>query len=270
MTAVRVATTLLASGTLLVVACLADAATSALMAPAVLDRLVPALLFNSGAALAAYLEGAIDTSGAVAGASLGTTIYVGGGWEAWTILVAMFVCAVAASNAGFERKQALGIAQERGGRRSGRHALANCGAAAAAAIAAVTSPYQGAAWLVLVTALAAAGADTAASEIGKARGGRTYLILGFRPVAPGTSGGISVAGSAANVSAAAALALLGAAVGLIGVAAVPMVTIASLTGSAAESLLGATLEPRGIVNNDLLNYINTVVAAAVVLAVTPI
>jgi uncharacterized membrane protein len=37
-------------------------------------------------------------------------------------------------------------------------------------------------------------------------------------------------------------------------------------GSFVESLLGATLEGPGIVNNDLLNFLNTAVAAVVALA----
>jgi uncharacterized membrane protein len=41
------------------------------------------------------------------------------------------------------------------------------------------------------------------------------------------------------------------------------VVIAATAGSLVESALGATLEPRRILNNDILNFINTAVAAGV-------
>ncbi len=46
------------------------------------------------------------------------------------------------------------------------------------------------------------------------------------------------------------------------------VVVGATIGAAVESVLGATLEGPGILNNDVLNFINTAVAAAVVLAVT--
>jgi uncharacterized protein (TIGR00297 family) len=253
---------LLAAGTLFVVAMLADGASSTAMASGVSSRLLPALLVNAGAATVARLEGAITRSGAIGGALIGTTIYLGAGWEGWAMLVATFACALIASYAGWDRKKALGIAQDDEGARSARHAVANCGVAAAAAVVGATSPYQSAAWLALVTALTAGGADTVASEVGKAWGRRTVSIVGLQPVQPGTPGAISPEGVIANIVAAIVLAGLGAALGLIAGAAIPIVVVGALLGASVESVLGATLEPAGILNNDLLNYINTAAAAA--------
>ena len=50
-------------------------------------------------------------------------------------------------------------------------------------------------------------------------------------------------------------------------ATVPPVKAVSTTGSLLESWLGATLEAPGILNNDMLNFINTAAAAAVAIAV---
>jgi len=49
-------------------------------------------------------------------------------------------------------------------------------------------------------------------------------------------------------------------------AAVPAIIIAATVGSFAESVLGATVEGPGIVNNDVLNFVNTAIAAAVAVA----
>jgi uncharacterized protein (TIGR00297 family) len=255
------------AGAVLWLASLADAASIQTLAPGVAGNIVPALLVNAGFATVAYLEGAVTRSGVAAGLLIGIAVYLGAGWEGWALLFATFACAVITSKIGWQRKLALGIAEEREGRRGAGNALANCLLAAVASIVAITSPYQGLAWLALVTALTAGAADTVASEIGKAWGRRTFLVVGFRPVPPGTSGAVSLEGTIANIVAAVGLAGLGAALGLIPAAAIPMVVVAALAGAFVESALGATLEKPGILNNDLLNFINTAVAVAVVLLI---
>jgi uncharacterized protein (TIGR00297 family) len=255
-----------AAGATLWLASLVDAATIHVMAPAVAGRLLPALLVNAGFSCVAFLEGAVSWSGVIVGNLIGIAIYLGAGWEGWLLLVATFAFAVITSKLGLQRKAALGIEQEREGRRGAGNALANCLVSAIAAVVAITSPFQSTAWLVLVAGLTAGAADTVASEIGKAWGRRTFLVIGFRPVPPGTSGAISLEGTIANIVAALLLALLGAVLGLISMSSVPLVVGAALAGAFVESALGATLEKPGILNNDLLNFINTAVAAGVVLA----
>jgi uncharacterized protein (TIGR00297 family) len=259
--AARSAAALLGLGTVLVIAALADSAAAQAMAPGALSRLVPAVLVNAGVAAVAWLENAIARSGAIAGAVVGVLVYVGAGWEGWIVLGATFVAALAASAAGAKRKHALGIAQDQEGQRDARHVVANCGIAAAAAIVAVTSPYQSAAWIALVASLTAAGADTAASEIGKAYGRRTFLIVGFESVPAGTSGAVSAEGTAASVAAALMLAGCGAIVGLIPPVAVPPLALAALVGTSVDSVLGATAERAGLLDNHLVNFINAAVAA---------
>jgi uncharacterized protein (TIGR00297 family) len=255
-----------AAGATLWVATLVDGATMSATLPGLAGRLVPALLVNAGFATVAYLEGAVTWSGVIVGSAIGIAVYLGAGWEGWVMLLATFILAVATSKVGWQRKKALGIAEDREGRRGAGNALANCLVGAVAALVAIASPFQAAAWLALVTSLTAGAADTVASEIGKAWGRRTFLVVGLRPVPPGTSGAISVEGTLANVVAAGGLAALGAALGLVGADAIPLIVLCALTGAFVESGLGATLEKPGILNNDLLNFINTAVAAALVLA----
>jgi len=61
------------------------------------------------------------------------------------------------------------------------------------------------------------------------------------------------------------LAAVGVAAALIPASAIITVVVAATAGAVVESALGATLEAPGILNNDLLNFINTSVAAAVAL-----
>jgi uncharacterized protein (TIGR00297 family) len=208
----------------------------------------------------------VSLSGTIAGAIIGAVIYVGGGLASWILLLVTFLAASASSRLGLRRKERLGIAEERGGRRGAGNAISNRGVAAGAAIAAATTPYAPAAMAALVAALTAGGSDTVASEIGKAWGRSAFLVTTLRRVNAGTPGAMSLEGTAAGVAAAFALAAGGAALGLIPFRAILIVVGGATAGALVESALGATLERPGILNNDMLNFINTTVAAAVALA----
>ena len=213
-----------------------------------------------------YRARTVSRSGAIVGVLVGAIIYTGGGAGAWLLLLATFLVASATSRLGLARKEQLGIAEERGGRRGAGNAIANCGIAALAAIAAATTPYTATALGALVAALTAGGSDTVASEIGKAWGRSTFLVTTFSRVTPGTPGAMSLEGTAAGLLAALGLAAIGAGVGLIPISAILIVVAAATAGALVESALAATLEGPGILNNDMLNFINTAVAAAVALA----
>ncbi len=214
-----------------------------------------------------YRARTVSRSGAIAGALIGSIIYAGGGAGAWALLLIVFIAASLTSRLGLTRKEQLGIAEERGGRRGAGNAIANVGVAAAAAIAGVTTPYGPAAMVALVAALAAGGSDTVASEIGKAWGRSTFLVTTFGRVKPGTPGAMSLEGTAAGLVAAFALATIAAALALIPQSATLTIVVAATAGALVESALGATLEGPGILNNDMLNFINTAVAAAVALVI---
>ena len=255
------------AGVVLWVASLMTPASLAAARDAVVAALPWAIGVNALTAALGYLAKSVSLSGAIAGAVVGTIIYVGGGAGAWVLLFATFLAASITSRLGLKRKVVLGIAEERGGRRGAGNAIANCGVAAIAAIVALTTPYTSQALLALVAALTAGGSDTVASEIGKAWGRSTFLVTTFSRVKPGTPGAMSLEGTAAGVLAAFALAAIGVAFGLIPSSAIFVVVAGATVGALVESALGATLEGPGILNNDMLNFINTAVAAAFALAI---
>jgi uncharacterized protein (TIGR00297 family) len=234
--------------------------------PAIAAAVPWAIGLNLAAAWAGYRARTVSRSGAIGGAALGAVIYAGGGPGAWALLLITFIFASVSSRAGLQRKMRLGIAEEHGGRRGAGNAAANCGVAAIAAIAAVTTPYPAAALLALATALTAGGSDTVASEAGKAWGHATFLITTFRRVKPGTPGAMSLEGTVAGLIAAVVMAAIAARLDLISGGMIPVVVIAATLGALVESALGATLEGPGILNNDVLNFINTAVAVAAAVA----
>ncbi len=230
-------------------------------------RLLPfALAANAAVAAAGYVARTVTLPGAIGGALIGVIVVVTCGWGGWGLLLATFTLAVVSSRLGLRRKIALGIAEGQGGRRGIGNAIANTGVATIAAMLSALTYAGDASRLAFVTALAAGGSDTVASEIGKAWGRRTLLLPTLARVPPGTSGAVSAEGTAAGVIGAVALAAIGAAGHLIPMSTLPVVVIGATIGSLAESVLGATLEARGIVNNDVLNFANTAIAALAAIA----
>jgi uncharacterized protein (TIGR00297 family) len=229
--------------------------------PLLASRLPWAVGLNAVMAMAAWARGSLTLTGAAAGTVLGIAIYLGAGPAGWAMLVLAFAAAVVSSRVGLARKAALGIAEERGGRRGAGNAIANClvGAIGAWLMAVGWSDAPGA--LVLGAGLVAGASDTVASEIGKAFGGTPRAFPTLAAVPPGTPGAVSAVGTLAGLGAAVVMSLIA---GLIlpgGFFLTPFMVLGATAGAFAESALATRYEARGILNNDMLNFLNTVVAA---------
>lgn len=224
------------------------------------------LAVNLAVAIAGWAAGTVTIAGAVAGLIIGAVIWWAAGWQGWLLLLAAFAIAVATTKLGARRKAVLGIAEERGGRRGAGNAIANTGLAAWLAAIAALSPYREAALAAFVGALVAGSSDTVSSEVGKAYGRRTWLVTTLRRVPAGTSGAVSSEGTLAGAAAALLLAGAAAALGLIPIPLIVAIAAAAVVAAMVESVLGSTLEPRGLLNNDLLNFITTSVAAVLAIA----
>lgn len=228
-------------------------------------RLLPAVAINAAFARLGWRAGTVTIPGAVTGAMIGTATWLGAGGAGWTLLFAAFAIASVATRLGHGRKTSLGIAEGRGGRRGPGNAIANTGLAAWAMLLSLGLPDPRAALLVAVAALATAASDTVASEVGKAWGRTTWLVTSFRRVPPGTSGAVSLEGTAAGALGAVLLATIGAGLGLIPASAILPVAIAATLASFAEGWLAVRFEASGVLNNDTLNFLNSLIGAALAL-----
>ena len=88
------------------------------------------------------------------------------------------------------------------------------------------------------------------------------MITSFKAVDPGRDGAISLAGSLAGVVAAAIVAYAGMCALGGGWSLFTVSCAGAVFGLFFDSLLGATLERRGWVNNDAVNFLSTGSAAA--------
>jgi uncharacterized protein (TIGR00297 family) len=221
---------------------------------------VAALLTVVFAAFGRLVRGVTD-SGAVAGAVTCFALLVGAGWAGFATLCGVFVLTWAATRFGYARKQSLGTAEGRAGRTAAQ-VLANLGVAAACAVVAVF-------WrdiriaVAIGAALAEAASDTVSSEIGQAVGGIPRLVTTWQEVSAGSDGAVTFTGTVAGLAASLAVSAVYAALAGLGWRGAAVCAGAGFAGTIADSLMGATIEPRGLVGNNTVNFLSTLVAAAV-------
>jgi uncharacterized protein (TIGR00297 family) len=207
-------------------------------------QLITGFFLALAIALAAYALGALSHGGALVAVLSGTVVYGLGGLEWAVILVAFFVSSSLLSHLAKRSKAGLEANYAKGGRRDAGQVLANGGAAGLAVLLHALVPAAGWPVWVFTGALAAANADTWATELGVLSRSAPRMITNGKVVERGTSGAVSGLGLAASLAGAAFIAGLAA---LLFPAAGSgslfwMLTLAGLGGSLLDSLLGASLQ----------------------------
>ncbi len=196
-------------------------------------------------AIVAWRAGALSRSGALTATAVGGVAMTAG--RSWGLfLVLWFITASLASRLGKRAKErATADVVAKGGQRDAAQVVANGGVFAACALTSLLAANAGdAAALMGAAALVAAGADTLATEIGTLWRGRPWSLRTRGPVPVGTSGAVSLAGSAGMVLGAWALATAAAGTGLIPSSTVLLVATAGIAGAVADTVVGAFWQVR--------------------------
>ncbi|PKO14902.1 MAG: DUF92 domain-containing protein [Chloroflexi bacterium HGW-Chloroflexi-10] len=209
------------------------------------------LLLALMVAYIAYRVRTLSRSGAIAAAALGWLVFGFGGFEWAVLLLTFFISSSGLSRLRKRRKAKLEEKFSKSSTRDAGQVLANGGVAGFFVLLHIFFPAAFWPWLGFAGALAAANADTWATELGVLSRKAPVSMVTWKRVERGTSGGITVLGTLS--------AALGA--GLIGVLAVlcwptqisnPMAAmswlpvvgliLAGLLGSLVDSFLGATVQ----------------------------
>ncbi len=176
--------------------------------------------------------------GAAAALAVGLATVWGFGWRGLVLLLAFLISG--------------SLLTKGGGQRNERQVLANGGVAALAALAG--------SWVAFAGALAAATADTWASEIGRHSRTPPRLITNGAPVPAGTDGGITLLGTAAGIVGAGLVAVLSY---LFRQRGAPAIAAAGVVGMLVDSVLGATVQGKvRWMDNDAVNLAATLSGAA--------
>lgn len=194
-------------------------------------------------AVVAWRNRSLRPGGAIAATVVGTLALLAG-WTWGGFLIIWFAWATLGSHLGRARKHArtAGVV-EKGAQRDASQVTANGGLfAIAAAMTLLPGDPAVDAALWGAAALTAAGADTMATEIGTWVGGAPRSVRNGRTVPAGTSGAVSLAGSAAMVGSAFALAAVAVAIGLVPMTRWWIVATAAVFGALADTAAGALIQ----------------------------
>jgi uncharacterized protein (TIGR00297 family) len=215
-------------------------------------RIASGFVLSLGVALFALHRKSLSRSGVVGALLTGTLTLGFGGW-AWGItLILFFISSSLLTRWRKGRKTTLEQVFAKGGQRDLGQALANGGLGMVLAVLYGLWPHP--AWaMAFAGALAAATADTWATEIGVLSSTPPRLITTGKPVPAGTSGGITFRGTLAEIGAGL---FLGSCFFLFGRlesafypdtpsfcwVVIPLALLGGLSGAMVDSLLGATIQ----------------------------
>jgi uncharacterized protein (TIGR00297 family) len=222
-----------------------------------LIRLFVSILIICVLALFIKRSRCLDNEGVLVSSIMGFLLLYFCGFKYLVLLLSFFVLGVLVSRVGLEKKKAKKMAETCRGL---RNVLANGLIPTIFAILVIF----GFNWALIgyVSSIAAATSDTFSSELGVLSNENPRLITNFKVVDKGTDGAITIFGTLVGV--------LGAF--LIGVFAyllfgdikiVLCSTVGGVAGNLADSLAGAIFERKGLLNNEHVNLIATLVGGVV-------
>lgn len=204
---------------------------------------------------------AFNRNGAIVAAIIGSIVIISGGALYFIILFLFLGFSYISTLAGFEKKKRKSLQEGLKGERKAKNVMAAGLAATGISVLNFFSISAVIVFALYVIALATILADTAASEIGSLDE-NTYMILTLKPAETGINGGISVLGTFTSLMFAMIFSLL--AFLLFGItSALPLgkltiyIVIAGFLGfigNLFDSVLGETLENRGILDKYSVNF----------------
>ena len=201
---------------------------------------------------------------AFTGGVLASLIFTVAGYFGLAMMTMFFILSSAATSLERHRKQAFATKDEEKKGRNAMQVLANAGAAAIAAIVILFHPPL--AYLMLpamAAAFASATADTLSSELGVLYGRRFFNVISFKPDRCGMDGVISLEGTLIGIAGSCIIAGIYA-LGWGWSISFFFIVVAGTLGNLTDSILGAVLERKGLIGNDVVNFLNTLTAVIVI------
>lgn len=230
------------------------------------EKMLVALTFSLFLGALAYRAKIADVSALLSAALLGVLIIVFSGLPWFLLLLTFFILGGGFTRYKYAYKESIGIAQAKDGIRSYENVFSNSTAALALAVAYGVFPEHS---LPIIYAymgtVATATGDTLASEIGTTAKGRPRMITTLKLSEPGADGAVSPLGELAAIFGSGIIGVLGYILGISDdlILSVLITTAGGFLGTNIDSLLGATLQKRGLLSNSGVNFAATFAGAGV-------
>jgi len=204
----------------------------------------------------------LTVSASLTGGLLSLLIFIGCGYTPLILMAAFFVLGSSATSWRIKTKQALGLAEVNKEKRNAAQVIANAGVAAVLGLIAYFLPLQkDILSLMIASAFSSATADTLSSELGNIYGSKFYNITTFKKDQRGLNGVISVEGTLIGLVGSSIIAIIYAAGLGWHNKNMLFVILAGTIGNLSDSLLGATVERKHLMGNNIVNFLNTMIAA---------
>ena len=204
----------------------------------------------------------------IVGGITALVIYLGGGLPALIMLGVFFVLGTAATSHKRNFKNEMRLTHAGETKRNLGQVLANSGVPAILSLLNIATGYTQPVLLVMVAAsLASATGDTLSSELGNVYGRNFYNVLTFKKDQRGLNGVISVEGTLFGAIGSLAIATIHAVAYDLNFAFF-VIVVSGVAGNLSDSLLGASLERKGYLGNDAVNFLSTAIAGVVALLMT--
>ena len=222
-----------------------------------------AFILLCAAAIVAIVLKKLDAKAAVAAVVIGFIAWLGEGYTGIALLATFFVAGTLATSWKMRTKQQAGLAEQHRGQRTAAQVISNGGVAAILSLFSLLSAEHHALLLLMVaSSLSSATSDTVSSELGNVYGRKFYNIINFKKDIRGLNGVVSFEGTMIGVAGSSLIALVYAIQAGFTIHFL-WIVIAGTTGNLTDSVLGATLERKHILNNDAVNFLNTLTGALV-------
>ena len=207
-----------------------------------LNNLLIALFFSTLIAILAYWRRSLSRSGGMGTVLIGTLTFGFGGWEWGVLLVFFFVSSSLLSHYKAREKRAVAEKFDKGHRRDMGQVLANGGLGALTAVCNTLFPSP--LWFpTFIGIMATVTADTWATELGTLSNRPPRRITTGRIVEVGTSGGVSLLGTAVSFIGGLFIGLFAGLLTQKQVVEFSLIGgVGGLAGSLFDSLLGATVQ----------------------------
>jgi len=220
------------------------------------------------AAFLSYYLRKLTIPGAIAGFITAVLIFTGAGFTGLAMLAIFFMAGSWATGWQKRKKTVMNSGEKHHNQRTAGQVLANGGIAAILGIIAWLIPEkQELTKLMMAGSFAAAMADTLSSELGTIYGSRFYNIITLKKDTRGLDGVISLEGTLIGIAGAALIAIIYMP-GIKWNINFLYIIIAGIIGNIVDSVFGATLERKGIINNNMVNLLNTLTGALICLVLT--
>ena len=208
----------------------------------------------------AYWAKAADSDAVLSETIVCLLVILFGGLTWFMLLLAFYLLGGGFTRYRYAHKAKLGIAQSHGGVRGYKNVYSN--SLVPLALAVCYGIYRNEIFseifiYAFVASVATAAGDTLASEIGETSRSKPRMITTLRETEPGVDGGVTPLGEAASLAGALIIGLLALVMGMTGAFGIAAGVIGGFLGTNFDSLLGATLQRRGILSNNGVNLVAT-------------